>query len=436
MSSKQLSKVILQDKDIPQQWYNIVADMPNKPAPYHDPVTGKPLGPEQLAGIFPGEIIRQEASMERYIDIPDEVYEMYLQWRSTPLYRARKLEKLLNTPAKIYYKFEGTNPTGSHKLNTALPQAYYNKKEGIKRLTTETGGAQWGSALSLACNFFGMECTVYMVKASLQLKASRCSFMHTFGANVIASPSTLTLAGKEILAKDPDATGSLGIAISEAMEDAINHRDTNYALGSVLNHVCMHQTIIGQEAKKQMEIMGDYPDVVIACCGGGSNFAGLAFPFLKDKLTEGKELRAVAVEPSACPTLTKGVFDYDYSDTGRVGPKVKMFTLGHEFVPGARHVGGLRYHGCSPIISQLYADGIIEAQAYSQNEIFDAAVLFARAEGIVPAPESSHAIKSAMHEALLAKEAGEEKVILFNLSGHGYFDFSSYDYHFEGKMDD
>ncbi|MEN6412263.1 MAG: TrpB-like pyridoxal phosphate-dependent enzyme [Veillonellales bacterium] len=436
MSSKERAKVILDEKDIPRQWYNILADMPNKPEPYQNPATGKSLQPEDLAAVFPKEILKQEMSTDRWIDIPEQVSEMYLQWRSTPLYRARNLEKILDTPAKIYYKFEGTNATGSHKLNTALPQAYYNKQAGIKRLTTETGGAQWGSALSLACNFFGLDCTVYMVKASFELKASRRSFMNTFGATVIASPSQLTRAGKLILEKDPDCSGSLGIAISEAMEDALHHPDTNYSLGSVLNHVCMHQTIIGLEAKKQMEIMGQYPDVVIACCGGGSNFSGMAFPFLKDKLTEGKKLRAVAVEPKACPTLTEGSFEYDYSDTGKVGPMVKMYTLGHSFVPGAKHVGGLRYHGASPIISQLYADGIIEAAAYTQNEIFDAAVFFAKAEGIVPAPESAHAIKGAIHEALLAKEAGKGEVILFNLSGHGYFDFSSYDYHFKGQMED
>lgn len=436
MSLKERSKVILDEKDIPRQWYNILADMPNKPAPYQNPATGKSIQPEDLEVVFPKEILKQETSTDRWIDIPEQVSEMYTQWRSTPLYRARRLEKLLDTPAKIYYKFEGTNATGSHKLNTALPQAYYNKLAGIKRLTTETGGAQWGSALSLACNFFGLECTVYMVKASFNLKASRRSFMNTFGATVLESPSQLTRAGQLILEKDPDCSGSLGIAISEAMEDALNHSDTNYSLGSVLNHVCMHQTVIGLEAKKQMEIMGQYPDVVIACCGGGSNFGGMAFPFLKDKLTEGKNLRAIAVEPKACPTLTEGTFAYDYSDTGRVGPMVKMYTLGHDFVPGAKHVGGLRYHGASPIVSQLYADGIIEAEAYTQNEIFDAAVFFAKAEGIVPAPESSHAIKGAIHEALLAKEAGKEEVILFNLSGHGYFDFSSYDYHFKGQMED
>lgn len=436
MNSKEISKVILEDKDIPRQWYNIRADMTNKPAPYHNPATGNPYGPEQLESVFPREIIKQELSTDRWIDIPEQVSEMYCQWRSTPLYRARNLEKLLDTPARIYYKYEGTNATGSHKLNTALPQVYYNKQAGIKRLTTETGGAQWGSALSLACNFFGLECTVYMVKASYHLKAARRSFMETFGATLIESPSLLTLAGKSILEKDPNCSGSLGIAISEAMEDALNNSDTNYSLGSVLNHVCMHQTIIGLEAKKQMEMIDQYPDVVIACCGGGSNFGGMAFPFLKDKLTEGKRLRAIAVEPNACPSLTEGIFDYDYSDTGRVGPMVKMYTLGHNFIPGATHVGGLRYHGCSPIISQLYSDGIIEAQAYSQKDIFDAALFFAKAEGIVPAPESAHAIKGAIHEAMIAKEAGQEQVILFNLSGHGYFDFSSYDYHLKGQMND
>ncbi|HOJ09666.1 MAG TPA: TrpB-like pyridoxal phosphate-dependent enzyme [Clostridiales bacterium] len=434
-SKNDVTKVILDECHIPKQWYNIVADMPNKPAPYYSPVTGKIATPDDMSAIFPKELIMQEAATERWIDIPQKVREMYLQWRSTPLYRAKGLEKLLDTPARIYYKYEGTNATGSHKLNTSIPQAYYNKAEGVKRLATETGAGQWGSALSLACSQFGMDCTVYMVKVSYQQKPYRRSFMKTFGADVIASPSNTTNSGRGILAKDPDSSGSLGIAISEAVEDAVTHNDTNYALGSVLNHVCLHQTIIGLEAKKQMEMIDEYPDVIYACVGGGSNFSGIAFPFLMDKFN-GKKVRAVAVEPSACPTLTKGVFAYDYGDTAKMAPIAKMYTLGHDFVPAGIHAGGLRYHGASKIISQLYHDGLIDAVAYGQKVVFDAAIMFARTEGIIPAPESSHAIRAAIDEALRAKEAGEEKVILFNLSGHGYFDMSSYDYYFSGEMKD
>ncbi|MCX7746833.1 MAG: TrpB-like pyridoxal phosphate-dependent enzyme [Clostridia bacterium] len=435
MSKRDVTKVLLDENEIPRQWYNIVADMPNKPMPFYSPMTGKPATPDDMKAIFPMELIMQEMSADRWIDIPDEVREMYKQWRPAPLYRAKGLEKLLGTPARIYYKYEGTNATGSHKLNTSIPQAFYNKAAGIKRLATETGAGQWGSALSLACNRFGMECTVYMVKVSYQQKPYRRSFMKTFGADVIASPSNLTNCGRSILEKDPDCTGSLGIAISEAVEDAATHSDTNYALGSVLNHVCMHQTIIGMETKKQLEMIDEYPDAIFACCGGGSNFAGITFPFLADKL-KGSKVRAVAVEPTACPTLTKGVFAYDYGDTAKVAPITKMYTLGHDFVPAGIHAGGLRYHGESPIVSQLYHDGLIEAQAYGQKSVFEAAVMFARSEGIVPAPESSHAIRGAINEALLAKESGEEKVILFCLSGHGYFDFSAYDNYFEGKLED
>ncbi len=360
---------------------------------------------------------------------------MYRQWRPSPLYRAKSLEKHLGTPARIYYKYEGTNATGSHKLNTSLPQAYYNKIAGIKRLSTETGAGQWGSALSLACSHFGLECTVYMVKVSYEQKPYRRSFMKTFGADVYASPTNLTESGRAILENDPNCTGSLGIAISEAVEDAATHADTNYALGSVLNHICLHQTIIGLEAKKQLEYLDEYPDVVFACCGGGSNFAGIAFPFLMDKF-KGSKVRAVAVEPTACPTLTKGVYAYDYSDTGKMGPLAKMYTLGHNFVPAGIHAGGLRYHGVSPIISELYKNNLIEAKAYGQSSVFEAAVTFARTEGIIPAPESSHAIKAAIDEALLCKESGESKVILFNLSGHGYFDMVAYDNYFTGKLSD
>lgn len=435
MSKKDVTKVVLDESDIPKQWYNILADMPNKPAPYFSSKTGKPVTLDELQAIFPMELIQQENSQERWIDIPEEVREMYRQWRPSPLYRARALEKHLGTPARIYYKYEGTNATGSHKLNTSLPQAYYNKIAGIKRLSTETGAGQWGSALSLACNHFGLECTVYMVKVSYEQKPYRRSFMKTFGAQVYASPTNLTSSGRAILEKDPDCTGSLGIAISEAVEDAATHDDTNYALGSVLNHVCLHQTIIGLEAKKQLEYLDEYPDVVFACCGGGSNFAGIAFPFLMDKF-KGTKVRAVAVEPTACPTLTKGVYAYDYSDTGKIGPLAKMYTVGHDFVPAGIHAGGLRYHGVSPIVSQLYEDKLIEAKAYGQSSVFEAAVIFARTEGIVPAPESSHAIRAAIDEALLCKESGEAKVILFNLSGHGYFDMAAYDNYFSGKLSD
>ncbi|MCR4434860.1 MAG: TrpB-like pyridoxal phosphate-dependent enzyme [Clostridiales bacterium] len=435
MSKKDVVKVLLDEDEIPRQWYNIIADMPNKPAPYYSPMTGKLLEPGEMQAIFPMELIQQEMTTERFVDIPREVREMYRQWRPSPLYRARGLEKKLDTPARIYYKYEGVNATGSHKLNTSIPQAYYNKTAGIKRLSTETGAGQWGSALSLACNHFGLDCTVYMVKVSYGQKPYRRSFMQTFGAKVIASPSNLTNSGRSILEKDPDCTGSLGIAISEAVEDAATHEDTNYSLGSVLNHVCMHQTVIGLEAKKQMEMIDEYPDVIFACCGGGSNFAGISFPFLMDKF-KGTKVRAVAVEPAACPTLTKGVFAYDYGDTARVAPIAKMYTLGHDFVPASIHAGGLRYHGDSAIVSQLYHDGLIEAQAYGQKEVFESAVLFARTEGIVPAPESSHAICAAIKEALKVKEAGEEKVILFNLSGHGYFDFSAYDGYFSGLLED
>ncbi|MBC7764938.1 MAG: TrpB-like pyridoxal phosphate-dependent enzyme [Hyphomonadaceae bacterium] len=434
MKRDEITKILLDESEIPKQWYNILADMPNKPGPHISAMTGKPATFEELSQIFPKEVIMQEFAPDRYIDIPNEVREMYKQWRPSPLYRARALEKLLDTPARIYYKYEGVNATGSHKLNTALPQVFYNRNEGIKRIATETGAGQWGSALAMACNRFGIESTIYMVKVSYEQKPYRRSFMQTFGGNVIASPSNLTNCGRSILAADPNCTGSLGIAISEAEEDAATHADTNYALGSVLNHVCMHQTIIGIETKKQLEMVDEYPDIVIACCGGGSNFAGMAFPFVQD-IYKGKKLRAIAVEPTACPTLTKGVFAYDYGDTVKVGPITKMYTLGHDFVPAGIHAGGLRYHGDSPLVSQLYHDGTIEAQAYGQKDVFDAAVQFARAEGIVPAPESAHAIKGAIHEALVAKAEGKEKVIVFNLSGHGYFDMASYDRYFSGDID-
>ncbi|MDQ2085490.1 TrpB-like pyridoxal phosphate-dependent enzyme [Herbivorax sp. ANBcel31] len=435
MSKKDVRKVILEENEIPKKWYNILADMPNKPDPYVSSMTNKIATPDELQAIFPKELIKQENSSERWIDIPDEVREMYRQWRPSPLYRAEGLEKLLDTPARIYYKYEGINATGSHKLNTAIPQAYYNKMAGIKKLSTETGAGQWGSALSLACNHFDLDCSVYMVKVSYQQKPYRRSFMQTFGADVIPSPSNLTKCGRTILEKDPDSTGSLGMAISEAVEVAATNDDTNYALGSVLNHVALHQTVIGLESKKQLETLDEYPDVVYACCGGGSNFAGIAFPFISDKLN-GTNIRLVAVEPTACPTLTKGVFAYDYGDTGKVGPIAKMYTLGHDFVPAGIHAGGLRYHGQSPIVSQLYHDGIIEAQAVAQKEIFEAALQFAQTEGIIPAPESAHAIRGTINEALKCKESGESKVILFSLSGHGYFDMAAYDNYLRGKLVD
>ena len=434
MSDRQV-KVVLSEKDMPRQWYNVMADMSNLPKPGLNPVTKKPLTPDDLLPIFPMDLILQEVSMDRWIDIPEEVLDIYRQWRPSPLYRARRLEQALGTPARIYYKHEGVSPAGSHKPNTAIPQAYYNKKAGIKRLSTETGAGQWGSALSLACSYFGLECTVYMVKVSYHQKPYRRSLMQVWGAEVIPSPSDRTNAGRQVLAKDPDCLGSLGIAISEAVEDAANRKDTNYSLGSVLNHVLLHQTVIGLEAKKQLELVGDYPDVVVGCCGGGSNFAGLAFPFLADKFA-GKEVRAVAVEPTACPTLTRGHFAYDFGDSAQLTPIVSMFTLGHDFVPPGIHAGGLRYHGASPLVSQLVHDGIAEAVAIGQRGVFESAVLFARTEGILPAPESAHAIKGAIDEALKAKDAGEERTILFSLSRHGHFDLSAYDEFFAGRLTD
>lgn len=429
------TKIILSDRDIPQQWYNIMADMPNLPKPPLNPQTKKPVGPDELKAIFPMALIEQEVSTERWIDIPEEVLKVYTLWRPTPLYRAKRLEEALGTPARIYYKYEGVSPAGSHKPNTAVAQAYYNKKEGVKRLTTETGAGQWGSALALAGALFGLDVTVYMVKVSYHQKPYRRVAMETWGAEVFASPTDRTQAGRKILAEDPDSPGSLGIAISEAVEDAATHEDTNYSLGSVLNHVLLHQTVIGLEARRQMELAGDYPDVVIGCCGGGSNLAGLSFPFLYDKIN-GKDLRVVAVEPASCPTLTKGEFRYDFGDTVGLTPLLKMYTLGHDFVPPGIHAGGLRYHGDAPLVCQLYHDGLIEATAYPQTAVFEAALLFARSEGIIPAPESSHAIKAAIDEALKAKEEAKEKVILFNLSGHGNFDLQAYADYLEGKLHD
>jgi len=435
MSSDEF-KISLEEKEIPKRWYNIQADMPNPPEPPISPVTKKPASPEELSAIFPPALLEQEMSRQRYIDIPDEVWELYRLWRPTPLYRAFRLEKALDTPAKIYYKYEGVSPAGSHKLNTAAAQAYYNREAGIKRLTTETGAGQWGTALAQACSFFGLTCRVYMVKVSYMQKPYRRSLMQVYGGEVIPSPSELSNAGRSILAKNPDSMGSLGIAISEAVEEAAQRDDTNYSLGSVLNHVALHQTVIGQEAKLQLEKVGDYPDVVIACHGGGSNFAGIAFPFLEDVLRKGVKLRAVAVEPAACPTLTRGEFALDYGDTAGLTPIMRMYTLGHDFMPPGIHAGGLRYHGASPLVSQLYHDGFIEAVAVNQNPTFEAALLFAKTEGILPAPQSAHAIRVAIDEALLAKESGSKKVILFGLSGHGLLDLSAYDDYLAGKLTD
>lgn len=427
-------KFTLEENEIPENWYNIVADMPNKPLPPLNPGTLEPIGPEALAPLFPMALIEQEVSTEKWITIPDEVRNLYSLWRPTPLYRAYGLEKALDTPAKIYYKYEGVSPSGSHKPNTAVPQAYYSKQEGVKRITTETGAGQWGSALSFACQHFGIECDVYMVKLSYNHKPYRKSMMNAWGANVFASPTNLTEAGRKILAEDPNSPGSLGIAISEAVEMAAQREDTKYALGSVLNHVKLHQTIIGQEAIKQMEKAGDMPDIVIAPFGGGSNFAGLAFPFLRLNMEEGKNIRCIASEPTSCPKLTRGVFRYDFGDTGGMTPLLPMYTLGHDFVPAPIHAGGLRYHGAGVIVSQLLKDKLIEAVAHDNLEVFEAGVLFAKTEGIIPAPEANHGIATAIAEAQKCKEEGVSKTILFNLCGHGNFDMKAYDDYFDGKI--
>lgn len=431
----QETKIVLPDREIPKQWYNIMADMPNLPKPPLHPGTKQPVGPDDLSAIFPMALIEQEMTPERWIDIPEEVLNIYTLWRPSPLYRAHRLEAALGTPAKIYYKYEGVSPAGSHKPNTAIPQAFYNKKAGIKRIATETGAGQWGASMALAGKLFGLDVTVYMVKVSFGQKPYRRIQMETWGATVHASPSTVTNSGRKALEIDPNNLGSLGLAISEAVEDAATHSDTNYALGSVLNHVCLHQTVIGLEAKKQMEIAGDYPDVVIGCCGGGSNLAGISFPFVHDKI-KGRDVRVIAVEPASCPTLTKGAFCYDFGDCAGLTPLMTMYTLGHDFMPPGIHAGGLRYHGDSPIISQLYHDKLIEARSYNQIPVFEAALQFAGTEAIIPAPESAHAIRGAIDEALKAKEEGRQKTILFNLSGHGYLDLQAYaDYH-DGKLQD
>jgi tryptophan synthase beta chain len=429
-------KYLLPENEIPKAWYNLMADLPTPPPPPLHPGTKQPVGPDDLAPLFPMELIMQEVSMEREIEIPDPVRRIYQQWRPAPLYRARNLEKLLDTPAKIYYKYEGVSPSGSHKPNTAVPQAFYNAEAGIKKITTETGAGQWGSSLAFAGALFGIDVQVFMVKVSFQHKPYRKALMESYGATCVASPSELTNSGRAILEKDPDNTGSLGIAISEAVEIAATNDDTKYALGSVLNHVLMHQSIVGLESIKQMEMAGDYPDVIVGCTGGGSNFAGIVFPFLGQKLRGGSDINIVAVEPAACPSLTKGQYAYDFGDTGHLTPLVKMHTLGSTFIPPAFHAGGLRYHGMAPLVSHIKDLGLIDAVAYTQLEVFEAGVQFARAEGIIPAPEANHAVKGAIVEALKCKDEGTSKTILFNLCGHGHFDMQAYTDYFAGKLTD
>jgi tryptophan synthase beta chain len=431
-----VNKIILTEKEMPTQWYNIQPDLPEPLPPVLHPGTKKPVTPDDMKLLFPMALIMQEFSPERYIDIPEEVQSAYRLWRPTTLHRAYRLEKALDTPAKIYYKYEGSSPAGSHKPNTAIPQAYYNKKEGVTRIATETGAGQWGSALALACMMFGIELKVYMVKISYMQKPYRRILMETWGAKCVPSPSPDTQAGRNALAADPNASGSLGLAISEAVEDTVTHPNTKYALGSVLNHVLMHQTVIGLEAMKQMEKAGDYPDIVIGCVGGGSNFGGIAMPFIRDKIVNKKKTRIIAVEPEAAPSLTKGVLAYDFGDTAGMTPLIKMYTLGHTFNPPPVHAGGLRYHGMSPIISHLYKLGLIEARAEFQVPVFKAGVQFARTEGILPAPETNHAIKVAIDEAIACKKSGEKKTILLAFSGHGHFDLGAYDEYLSGRLPD
>ena len=426
-------KVVLKEEDIPKTWYNIQADLPTPLDPPLHPGTGKPATPEDMSAIFPMSLLEQEMSPQRYFDIPDEVRQVYALWRPSPLVRATRLEKALDTPAKIFFKNESVSPAGSHKPNTAVAQAYYNKQAGIRRLSTETGAGQWGSALSLATSMFGLECTVYMVRVSYEQKPYRKSMIHTWGAEVYPSPTDRTNSGRSFRETYPDTPGTLGMAITEAVEDAATHDDTNYSLGSVLNHVCLHQTIIGEETIKQFAYLGIKPDVVIGCIGGGSNFAGLAFPYVREKIN-GQDLEIIAVEPASCPSVTKGVYAYDYGDTGKMAPIVRMYTLGHGFVPPGIHAGGLRYHGMAPLVSRLKEDGLISAVAYPQVECFQAGVLFAKTEGIIPAPESTHAINAAIEAAIRAKEAGKEQTIVFNLSGHGHFDMAAYDAFLAGQL--
>ena len=426
-------KVLLEDQEIPRQWYNIQADLPTPMRPPLHPATGKPVSPEDLAPIFPMNLIEQEATTQRWIDIPEEVLEKYLLWRPSPLCRARNFEKLLDAPVKIFYKNEGVSPAGSHKPNTAVPQAYYNKAFGINRLSTETGAGQWGSALSMACQMFGLECRVFMVRVSYEQKPYRRMMMNVWGAECIPSPSDITEAGRNVLAAHPDSPGSLGIAISEAIEDAVSHPGSRYSLGSVLNHVLLHQTIVGLESQKQFAKIGLYPDVVMGCAGGGSNFAGISLPYVRDRI-HGKDVRIVGAEPTACPTLTRGPFAYDFGDLAKKTPLLPMYTLGHDYVPAPIHAGGLRYHGMAPIVSHLLKENLIEARAYHQLDTFQAGVMWARSEGFIPAPETNHVIAAVVDEARRAKEEGKEKVILFNWSGHGMVDLASYEAYLTGKL--
>lgn len=429
-------KYMLDESQIPTHWYNIAADLPKPPPPPLHPGTGQPIGPQDLAPLFPMGVILQEVATDRFVEIPEPVSEAYRQYRPTPLFRAHGLERALQTPAHIYYKYEGATPVGSHKVNSAIAQVYLNKQEGVRRIATETGAGQWGSALAYACQMFGIELKVYMVRVSYEQKPYRKALMRVYGAEVVPSPSPDTQSGRRVLAEDPETRGSLGIAISEAVEDAAGREDTKYSLGSVLNHVLLHQTVIGQEAMKQLELAGEAPDVVIGCVGGGSNYAGLAFPFMQGKLRGERGPRFIAAEPASCPSLTKGLYTYDFGDTVGLTPLVRMHTLGHSFVPPGIHAGGLRYHGMAPLMSLLHEEGLVEAVAHPQLRVFDAAVQFARAEGIVPAPESAHAVRSAIDEAIAAREAGERRVILFNLSGHGLLDLGAYEQYFAGELED
>ena len=426
----------LTQDQIPTHWYNLLADFSKPMPPPLHPGTKQPVTPDMLAAIFPENLVAQEACPDRWVEIPDEVRDIYALWRPTPLLRAVRLEKALQSPAHIYYKYEGASPAGSHKPNTAVPQAYYNKQAGTKRLATETGAGQWGSSLALACGLFGLECTVYMVRVSYNQKPYRKMMIQTWGAEVFPSPSDRTEFGRKLLKEDPNSPGSLGIAISEALEDTVKHPGTKYALGSVLNHVCLHQSVIGQETIQQMEQAGEEPDVVIGCVGGGSNFAGIAFPFLHKKITEGKKYRVVAVEPASCASMTKGELRYDFGDTAGMTPLMWMHTLGHDFIPPSIHAGGLRYHGMAPMVSHAHDLGLIDAVAYPQTKVFEAAVMFARTEGIIPAPESSHAVRAAVDEAIAARQEGKKRVIVFNLSGHGMLDLSSYDAYLAGNLKD